>query len=231
MNALPWNNGRLKDFGLHGFDSLVENRLESGLHSGKLLLALQQKAQGLGVKILHGVEVQESLLQGNINEVSTKGGDRFFAKKMLYCTNAFTNELIKEKVVTPGRGQILVTDAIPGLKLKGTFHFDEGFYYFRNVGNRVLLGGARNKAIEAECTTQFGTTAEIQNELERFLHTHILPSTPYNILHRWSGIMGFTKNKLPLIHHVNEHTLAVIGCNGMGVALLPMIAEDVAAYF
>jgi len=61
---------------------------------------------------------------------------------------------------------VLVTSPIKKLPFKGAFHFDEGFYYFRNLGNRVLLGGARNKAPEAEQTDEQVTTTLIQNELE-----------------------------------------------------------------
>ena len=41
--------------------------------------------------------------------------------------------------------------------LKGAFHYDEGYVYFRNIDNRVLLGGGRNLA-KAETTDVFGTT-------------------------------------------------------------------------
>ena len=47
--------------------------------------------------------------------------------------------------ITPARGQIIVTEPIDDLPWTGCHHFDEGFYYFRNIGNRVLLGGARNQ--------------------------------------------------------------------------------------
>ena len=27
------------------------------------------------------------------------------------------------------------------LKIKGSFHYEKGYYYFRNIDNRILLGG------------------------------------------------------------------------------------------
>ena len=88
---------------------------------------------------------------------------------MLLLINFFT-----DINVTPARGQIVVTPPIKNLPLRGTFHFDEGFYYFRNIGNRLLLGGARNKCFEAEATTSFETTTMIQEELESFIqHTFV----------------------------------------------------------
>jgi glycine/D-amino acid oxidase-like deaminating enzyme len=112
--------------------------------------------------------------------------------------------------------------------MRGTFHYDHGFYYFRNVGNRLLIGGARNKAFEQERTNELLLNEEIQAELQRFVADHILPKTPFNITHRWSGIMGFTEDKKPVVKQVEENIFVAIACNGMGVALSPIIAEKAA---
>ena len=37
--------------------------------------------------------------------------------------------------------------------------------------------------------------------------------------------MAFTKNKLPEVNKLDKHVWLVTGCNGMGVALTPIIAE------
>ena len=34
------------------------------------------------------------------------------------------------------------------LKIKGSFHYEKGYYYFRNIDNRILLGGGRNMDME-----------------------------------------------------------------------------------
>jgi glycine/D-amino acid oxidase-like deaminating enzyme len=119
----------------------------------------------------------------------------------------------------------MVTTPINNLQLRGTFHFDEGFYYFRNVGDRLLVGGARNKCFEGEATTRFETTTLIQDELERFIATHILPGQLFDIEYRWSGIMGFTEDKQPMIKPISDRVTAIVACNGMGVALSPVISE------
>jgi gamma-glutamylputrescine oxidase len=111
--------------------------------------------------------------------------------------------------------------------MKGAFHYDEGFYYFRNLGNRVLLGGARNKAFDAERTTEMITSEIIQHQLEQFLSGHILPGQSFTIEQRWSGIMGFTDNKEPITKRLDDNISVAISCNGMGVALAPIIAEKV----
>ncbi|MCY7421533.1 MAG: FAD-binding oxidoreductase [Chitinophagaceae bacterium] len=230
-NSFSWSNEKLDQFGLKGFDNLIENSWEGGLHSGKLVLALQKHLQSNGVLILMGMEVSSIQKYESGYEVLTQVNQTFTTTNLIYCTNAFTQNLLPALAVTPARGQVVVTSPIDGLQLKGTFHYDEGYYYFRNVGNRVLLGGARNKSFDNENTTELTTTPSIQDELFRFLTMHILPGKQFTLTNQWSGIMGFTANKEPVVEKVDENAYAVISCNGMGVALSPVIAEKVAAMF
>jgi len=156
----------------------------------------------------------------------------FTTQKLVFALNGFTSNLLPEMQVEPARGQIIVTHPIPDLKLNGTFHADEGFYYWRHVENRVLLGGARNKNIAAERSPTPVVTDDIQQELERFLQQHILKSydLPTELIaYRWAGIMGFTRNKQPQITEVTSGVWCAVACNGMGVALTPVIAEKLAA--
>jgi hypothetical protein len=46
---------------------------------------------------------------------------------------------------------------------------DRGYYYFRNVGNQILLGGGRNLDFDAETTIELAQTEIIQNKLEQLL--------------------------------------------------------------
>lgn len=226
-SAFEWCNDKLRQFGFAGFSALIENRMEGGLHSGKLVQALMQKVQAAGVNILHGLQANAWSRSNGFIQVDTPVAT-LQAKQLLICTNALSSHLTG-MYTEPARGQVLVTEPIPDLKFCGTFHFDEGYYYFRNVGNRLLLGGARNKDFETEKTSVFETNNLIQQELESFIQKHLLPETPFNISHRWSGIMGFTENKLPAVSEIDDNVFAAISCNGMGVALSPIIAEQVTA--
>jgi glycine/D-amino acid oxidase-like deaminating enzyme len=214
--------------GMMGFDAMVENSLEGSLHSGKLVSALIQKVQAAGVSILNGMEVVywEKKPQGIILHTSQQ--ILFTCNQVLFCTNAYGNTLFPDLNITPARGQVIVTSPIEGLKLNGTFHFDEGFYYWRNLGNRILLGGARNADFETEQTTETAVTDLIKNKLTGFLKDHIHPSYQYTIEDHWSGIMGFTENKKPLLSQVSDNVFVAIACNGMGVALTPIMGEKAA---
>lgn len=226
-HCFTWADDKLKEFGFAGFGSMIENKLEGYLHSGKLVQTLLKKVQSLGVQVFTGVEVKQwQTINGKV-KIETSVGIEFNAEQILICTNALTSSLVPELNIVPARGQIVLTSPIQGLKMKGAFHYDEGFYYFRNLGNRILLGGARNKAFEAEQTSEMTTSEAIQQHLENFIEQHLLPVQEFSIEQRWSGIMGFTENKEPILKKLNNHVAVAIACNGMGVALSPIIAEKV----
>ena len=219
---------KLRQFGLQGFDALLHNSCEGGLHSGKLVAALQQKIVSLGGQILQNIQVTRWDDVGSGVELYCANSNiQLKTSRLIICTNALDNALLKGIKTEPQRGQILVTSPIENLAVRGTFHYDEGFYYFRNVGNRILLGGARNKAFDEENTSAFETTEIIQQTLQNFLTKHILPNQIFTIDYRWSGIMGFTEDKQPLIKQITNRVTAMIICNGMGVALSPVMAEKI----
>ena len=96
---------------------------------------------------------------------------------------------------------------------------DCGYYYFRNIDQRVLLGGGRNLDIEGESTAYFGTTNKIQTELERLLKEVILPNKDFEIDQRWSGIMGVGSKKKPLVFQASERVFVGARMGGMGIAI------------
>ncbi|HTI92023.1 MAG TPA: FAD-dependent oxidoreductase [Puia sp.] len=221
-------NENIAQFGFSNIQYLIENRSEGQLHPGKLCQALLRLVQSIGVTVLNNIEITSFEKVSGHLLIHTQHPFPLIAQQLLVATNAFAQQLLPQLDITPARGQVLVTSPIDGLPFKGTFHFDKGFYYFRNLGDRVLLGGARNMAIEAETTTEMGLTDLIQHELERFLQEVVLPDRFYTIEHRWSGIMGMGSEKMPIIKAVNDHIFCAVRMSGMGVALAPVVGEKIA---
>ena len=223
------NDDKLSNFGFGKTKHLVKNNLEGYLHSGKLLKALLKKVQTLGVQVLNSIEVKKFEFLDEHIQLETSRDVTLTSKQLLICTNAFAKELLPDADIIPARGQVLVTSPIENLPIKGAFHSDEGFYYFRNLGNRILLGGARNKAFEQEQTHSFQITPLIQGELEDYLENTILPNfkNQYTIDYRWSGIMGMGSEKMPIVKKVLPNVFCAVRMSGMGVALSPMVAKKV----
>jgi len=219
---------KIEEFGLGKSKFLIENICEGSLHSGKLLQKLLEKCHEFKVSFLFGTAVEN--IDENSDEVLVYLSEDLSVKtdQLIYCTNAFSSKFLEKEEIIPARGQILLTEPIENLKLKGTFHYDEGFYYFRNLGNRVLLGGGRNQDFKTEETTTFETTEFLQNHLENFLKEVILPDHEYKIGLRWSGIMAMGSEKTPIIKQLSEKQFCAVRLSGMGVALAPKIGEIVA---
>ncbi len=220
---------QLTEFGFGRTAHLVKNNLEGYQHSGKLVQALMQRVQGMGVQLLSAIEVQSFEKANGIIEITTNLPFKLTTTQLLLCTNAFTSKLLPEADVVPARGQVLLTSPINNLRFKGTFHSDEGYYYFRNLGDRVLLGGARNQAFDAEATFDMSVSSVIQQHLEQYLAEVILPNHngDYTIEQRWAGTMAFGSEKAPIVKEVSEGIFCAVRMSGMGVALAPIVAQQV----
>ncbi|QQL49516.1 NAD(P)/FAD-dependent oxidoreductase [Mucilaginibacter ginkgonis] len=218
---------KITGFGFRGVKYIIRNKYEGQINTGLMMRALLAKAQQSGVLILNNCQVQNIEDTGAGLNVVTNNGI-FKAPKVIVANNAFAKGLYPELDVVPGRGQVIVTKPIPGLKVKGTFHFDEGYYYFRNVDDRVLFGGGRNLDIKTEETTEFGHTSVVQQQLENYLKEMILPDQPFEIDMRWSGIMGFGSEILPIIKELQPNIFCAVRCNGMGIAMGSLVGKEAA---
>lgn len=210
---------------------MVFNPFEGQIDTGKMMNTLLNYAGILQIRVITGTDVKHIEDTPTGAKVYCQNNGQlitFNAEQVAICTNAFTKHFLPDEEITPGRGQVLCTAPIDDLKFTGIFHFDEGYYYFRNYGKRVIFGGGRNIDFETETTTQFELNQRIQNQLNYFLDEVILPNTPYTVEHQWSGIMAFNEQKTPLVKRVNQHVVVGARLNGMGVALASKIADTLA---
>lgn len=220
-------------FGFGNTKHLIYTPLEGQIDTGLMMDNLARYAISLGIKIIYGAEVIEFDETDNgvsvfVHHHQLNKNVEFTCQKMGLCTNALTYQFLPELHIKPGRGQVLATKPIENLKFKGTFHFDEGFYYFRNYGNRILFGGGRNLDTKHEETTTFEPNNTILHKLEHYLKTVIAPNTTLEIERNWQGIMGFSPNKQPIIKNITENIAVGFGCNGMGIALGSNTGEKLA---
>jgi glycine/D-amino acid oxidase-like deaminating enzyme len=218
----------IKKFGFQNVETLLHTPYEAQLNTGKMIKTLYKYANKKGITIKTGVQVIDLQEDENYVYLKTKQEITFKAHKIAICNNAFAQEIYPNLAMKAGRGQVLITEPLPKkLCFKGSFHLESGFYYFRNIGeNRVLLGGARHKAIEEETATEIKITNFIQNDLENLLKTVILPNVSFQIAERWAGIMAFTPNHQPIIEKKSPKICIGIALNGMGVAIASKVAQD-----
>jgi glycine/D-amino acid oxidase-like deaminating enzyme len=240
MQKLPFINDILKPFfksdvfakvvDRFAFENIREysvfNQFEGQIDTGNMMQALLKEVISKDIFILNQAEV--SSYTDKNNSVAVLVNDYSFeTKKLLFATNGFASQITNNEV-RPARAQVLITEPIPNLDIRGTFHLDKGYYYFRNFEDRILLGGGRNLDFEGETTTDLSQTNLIQNRLEELLKNVILPHQEYKIAHRWSGIMGMGNSKNPIVSQLSENVCCGVRLGGMGVAIGSIIGQELA---
>lgn len=223
-------NERIHSFGFpaKAVNTLIFNPLESQIHSGKMMKNLIQLAAEKGVEILTGAQVVAFEEKADSVELAIADGPTFRAQQVAFCTNAFSKWFFPKFDLEPGRGVVLVTKPIQNLKLKGTYHYEEGYYYFRNYQDRVIFGGGRNIDFDTEKTTNFDINQQILNKLKSDLEEIILPNQSFEVEHVWSGIMAFGPNKKPIVQRQSERVCVGVRLGGMGVAIGSKIGLELA---
>jgi glycine/D-amino acid oxidase-like deaminating enzyme len=208
--------------------TVIFNSFEGQIDTGRTMKALIEKCKELGVEVFYGMKALDYEAHKSKVSVSFQGDNSIECCELAICTNGFASELLKEDVV-PARAQVLITEPIENLEIKGTFHMDEGYYYFRNFENRILLGGGRNLDKEGEETLEFGQSKIIQSRLEEILYTIILKDydkKKIKIDKRWSGIMGVGQIKTPIVKALSNRVYIGVRLGGMGVALGSGIGKE-----
>ncbi len=224
-NCYSANKLAAKTFGFKNVYGLIYNKLEGQIDTGKMMFNLMKLARKNDIEFLNGITVNDIEDNGKAVTLKTNISD-FVADKVVVATNGFAKQLLTIKDVEPARAQVLITKPIKNLKFKGTFNYQQGYYYFRNIDNRVLFGGARNIDLKKENTSEFAITSKIQNRLEHLLKEMILPHTKFEIDHRWVGIMGVGKEKKPIIKRISNNVVVAVRMGGMGVAIGSLVGKQ-----
>jgi glycine/D-amino acid oxidase-like deaminating enzyme len=205
--------------GLGGTRHLIVNQAEGQLHPGRLMARLMAQARELRIEYWSGLPLAELAVDGEGVRLATAAGWECHARRVLVATNGFARRLLPDLPVSPARNQVILTEPIADLPLRGAFHYDRGYVYFRDVEGRVLLGGGRHLDPEGETTDVFGDSTRIQDYLRKLLLTVILPGRDVAITHQWSGILGVGASKLPIVQALAPQLVVAVRLGGMGVAI------------
>ncbi len=207
-------------------ENYITNTFEGQLDTGKMMRNLLKLVQKNNITILNNISVEA--FSEDYDSVKLKTNQfEFSTKKLFLATNGFASQFLNVDL-KPARAQVLITKPIKNLKIKGTFHFDEGYYYFRNIDHRVLLGGGRNLDLAGEETTNFGTSELIQERLKSILKDNLLSDISFEIERSWSGIMGVGKQKKPIVKSLSNHVYCGVRMGGMGIAVGSLVGKELA---
>ena len=157
--------------------------------------------------------------------------DALEAEQVVVATDGYTQGLLAEldAVVTPTRGQVVVTEPLDRRLFPCPHYARHGYDYWQQTpDNRLVAGGSRDKTLDEEQTAEESTTEIIQRHLESLVQelTGAAPRTT----HRWAGIFGMTEDHLPLVGPVpgREGVWVACGYSGHGNVMGLMCGELVA---
>ncbi|MBU6452436.1 MAG: FAD-binding oxidoreductase [Cyanobacteria bacterium REEB67] len=144
------------------------------------------------------------------------------AKKVILATNAYLPLLEPTFIdrISPLRGQMFATAPLKKRLIDKICYANYGWEYFRQLPDRrLVVGGCRQFFPDEEVGYADMVTRGLQSALEHYMKDHFpeLAGTP--IEYRWSGVMAFTADGLPLVGEL-PHLPGVFfaaGCNGHGL--------------
>jgi glycine/D-amino acid oxidase-like deaminating enzyme len=138
-----------------------------------------------------GAEIREHTRVQHVDELP--------AERVVVATDGYGGDLLPElaTIVTPVRGQVIVTEPLPE-RLFPCPHYSRGGYdyWHQPPDRRLVLGGRRDAALDLEFTGEETTTPQIQSALESFAE-ELVGFRPA-VEARWAGIWGKTPDEYPL---------------------------------
>lgn len=167
------------------FFGAIRHPPDGALHPARWVRRLAARAAEAGAEIREHRRVQ------NVDELP--------AERVVVATDGYGGDLLPElaRVVSPVRGQVIVTEPLPE-RLFPCPHYSRGGYdyWHQPADRRLVLGGRRDTALEAELTAEEATSPQIQAALESFARE--LVGFEPAVEARWAGIWGRTPDEYPL---------------------------------
>lgn len=215
-----------RNYNFKAIREAIANPLEGTIDTGLMMRNLRLLAAQLGVEIFGGMDVDGWEETPHFVKVS---GDGFalHCQRLLICTNGFAAQLLPEMDVTPARNLVLVSEPLPQLNWNASFHMNEGYIYFRNVGNRLLIGGARH--LDHEWHRSDYVPEIVRTTLTNLVNTHLFPSQNIRYTHEWMGFLGVGQTREPLVAKHSERVSYGVRMGGMGVAIGTAVGQQLAS--
>ncbi|MCB9797235.1 MAG: FAD-dependent oxidoreductase [Alphaproteobacteria bacterium] len=184
-----------------------------------------EAAERLGARVFEGSAVLglDAATPGDVRAHTARGEVR--AQAAVVAVNAYVGDLLPALAdkVDPVRGQMLGTAPLP-IRFDIPVYANHGYDYWRQDSQgRLALGGWRNLDPDTERGVDERLNDDIQARMSAFV-ADSFPGLDVAITHRWAGIMGFSRDGLPLVGPAPGVGGAAVGCgftgHGFGFAFL-----------
>lgn len=150
-------------------------------------------------------------------EVRTTTGARVRARRVLACVDGGLGDLVPEVAARarPVRLQMLATAPTRDVSLPRPVYARHGYDYWQQLPDgRIVLGGGRDRAVDAEATSDDTPTEPVQAFLEARLRHAVRTEAP--VTHRWAATVSYTDDALPIAGEGRDGVWAVGAYSGTG---------------
>ena len=193
---------------------------DASVNPVKLVNAMFSKVNVDLIEQTEAIKIEETSEGTRI--LKTDNGD-FEAPMILMNLNGYSANLhpyFADKIFAT-RAQCLMFEKVPRF-MEGPCYANFYLDYFRQIPTgELLIGGFRQIEKETEVGYSDHITEPIQNALHSFVKTHLPQYKDAKVTHRWSGIMGFSKDGEPMIGSIPDDPQVFFagGYTGHGIGL------------
>ena len=173
---------------------------------------LAERARADGAELFEGSPALE--ISGN--RVATPAGQVQCAA-VVVAVDGRLEEVLPELAgqVRTARAQVVGTEPLAEVRFDRPVYTRWGFDYYQQLPDRrVILGGFRDRGLEAEWTTEVEPSEAVQAHLEAFLREEL--GIRRAITHRWAGLIAFTPDTLPILQEARPGVWACGAYSGTG---------------
>lgn len=164
----------------------IASKCDVDMFEGVEAFGIEQTADGMRVLKTDTGDFEASMIVLNLNGYSASLHP-WFADK-----------------IYPTRGQCLMMEAVPRFMQApcyANFYLD----YFRQIpSGQLLIGGFRQVEKATEVGYSDHITDGIQSALHEFVVTHLPQYSNAKVTHRWSGVMGFSRDGQPMVGSIPD---------------------------
>lgn len=208
------------------FSSALTSDNEFKINPVALVNTIATKLKARGVQILENLTAFDLASDSVLTETGF-----IRAKTTVLALNGYLPQFHPhfKKMIRPTRAQMLAVRIKKDLQAPDLYYDPEERVYWRQGPEQTLLiGGKRLLDADREVGEFDKVTPIIQEGLEAYVRD-VLKQTPA-VVQRWSGVMGFTVDELPIIIETDlrKDTFVVGGFSGHGMGLGFLAAKETA---
>ena len=181
------------------YEGAFRSGAEYKINPMELIGSLRKSLEARKVQIIESSGAYDLFPDGVRTVMNT-----IWCKKVILAINGYASEFHKSFAshIIPNRAQMLAIETDDKFEANSLYYDPAERVYWRKAGEKAILIGGKRLLDEKNEQSDFEKVSPlIQEGLEDYVKNVL--KLNYKVIHRWSGIMGFTPHELPLLTQVD----------------------------